>query len=311
MSRGQSQGGLPPDSCVEQEDAILEDAERLIHCYHDPRRHAMTRIILAPCSPFSVTPGLMKEAAQLARSHQGVHLHSHLAEELDEETYCRRIYDMRPVDFAASVDWLGPDVWFAHAIFLDDREIKLFGETGTGMTHCPSANMRCGQGIAKIRQMLDNGVKVGLGVDGSASNDTSNMFLEARLAQLLQRVAPARYLSEPPGGRGGFGGSPKALAAREALTMATRGGAALLGRDDIGALAPGMSADFIAVNLNQLGLSGTQRDPLAALVMCGPFRVDYSFINGREVISRGAFTALDVDDILARHRGVMDRIYRQ
>jgi cytosine/adenosine deaminase-related metal-dependent hydrolase len=137
------------------------------------------------------------------------------------------------------------------------------------------------------------------------------MFLEARLAQLLQRVAPARYLSEPPGGRGGFGGSPKALAAREALTMATRGGAALLGRDDIGALAPGMSADFIAVNLNQLGLSGTQRDPLAALVMCGPFRVDYSFINGREVISRGAFTALDVDDILARHRGVMDRIYRQ
>jgi cytosine/adenosine deaminase-related metal-dependent hydrolase len=311
MSRGQSQGGLPPDSCVEREDAILEDAERLIQRYHDPRRHAMTRIILAPCSPFSVTPGLMREAAQLARSRPGVHLHSHLAEDLDEETYCRRIYDMRPVDFAASVDWLGPDVWFAHAIFLDDREIKLFGETGTGMTHCPSANMRCGQGIAKIRQMLDNGVKVGLGVDGSASNDTSNMFLEARLAQLLQRVAPARYLSEPPGGRGGFGGSPKALAAREALTMATRGGAALLGRDDIGALAPGMSADFIAVNLNQLGLSGTQRDPLAALVMCGPFRVDYSFINGCEVISRGEFVELDVDDILARHRQVMDRIYRQ
>jgi cytosine/adenosine deaminase-related metal-dependent hydrolase len=311
MSRGQSQGGLPPDSCVEREDAILEDAERLIQRYHDPRRHAMTRIILAPCSPFSVTPGLMKEAAQLARSHQGVHLHSHLAEDLDEETYCRRIYDMRPVDFAASVDWLGPDVWFAHAIFLDDREIKLFGETGTGMTHCPSANMRCGQGIAKIRQMLDSGVKVGLGVDGSASNDTSNMFLEARLAQLLQRVAPARYLSEPPGGRGGFGGSPKALAAREALTMATRGGAALLGRDDIGALAPGMSADFIAVNLNQLGLSGAQRDPLAALVMCGPFRVDYSFINGCEVISRGEFVELDVDDILARHQQVMDRIYRQ
>jgi cytosine/adenosine deaminase-related metal-dependent hydrolase len=311
MSRGQSQGGLPPDSCVEQEDAILKDAERLIHRYHDPGLHAMTRIILAPCSPFSVTPGLMKEAAQLARSHPGVHLHSHLAEDLDEETYCRRIYDMRPVDFAASVDWLGPDVWFAHAIFLDDREIKLFGETGTGMTHCPSANMRCGQGIAKIRQMLDSGVKVGLGVDGSASNDTSNMFLEARLAQLLQRVAPARYLSEAPGGRGGFGGSPKALAAREALTMATRGGAALLGRDDVGALAPGMSADFIAVNLNQLGLSGTQRDPLAALVMCGPFRVDYSFINGREVISGGEFTALDVDEILARHRQVMDRIYRQ
>jgi cytosine/adenosine deaminase-related metal-dependent hydrolase len=311
MSRGQSQGGLPPDSCVEKEDAILKDAERVIHAYHDPSRHAMSRIILAPCSPFSVTPGLMKEAAQLARAHPGVHLHSHLAEDLDEETYCQRVYGMRSVDFAASVDWLGPDVWFAHAIFLDDREIALFAETGTGMTHCPSANMRCGQGIAKIRQMIDSGMRVGLGVDGSASNDTSNMFLEARLAQLLQRVAPARYLSETPGGRGGFGGTPKALSAREALEMATRGGAALLGRDDIGYLAPGMSADFIAIRLNQLGLSGTQRDPLGALIMCGPFRVDYSFINGREIISRGEFTTLDVDGSLADHRQVMERIYAQ
>jgi cytosine/adenosine deaminase-related metal-dependent hydrolase len=311
MSRGKSQGGLPPDSCVEKEDAILKDAERVIHEYHDASRHAMSRIIIAPCSPFSVTPGLMKEAAQLARAHPCVHLHSHLAEDLDEETYCQTVYGMRSVDFAASVDWLGPDVWFAHAIFLNDREVKLFADTGTGMTHCPSANMRCGQGIAKIRQMIDTGVKVGLGVDGSASNDTSNMFLEARLAQLLQRVAPARYLSEAPGGRGGFGGTPKALSAREALTMATRGGAALLGRDDIGYLAPGMSADFIAVNLNQLGLSGTQRDPLTALIMCGPFRVDYSFINGREIINRGAFTSVDVDEVLTSHRQVMDRIYKQ
>lgn len=311
MSRGKSQGGLPPDRCVEKEDAILKDAERVIHEYHDASRHAMSRIILAPCSPFSVTPGLMKEAAQLARAHPGVHLHSHLAEDLDEETYCQTVYGMRSVDFAASVDWLGPDVWFAHAIFLNDREVKLFADTGTGMTHCPSANMRCGQGIAKIRQLIDTGVKVGLGVDGSASNDTSNMFLEARLAQLLQRVAPARYLSEAPGGRGGFGGTPKALSAREALTMATRGGAALLGRDDIGYLAPGMSADFIAVNLNQLGLSGTQRDPLAALIMCGPFRVDYSFINGREIINRGAFTSVDVDEVLTSYRQVMDRIYKQ
>jgi cytosine/adenosine deaminase-related metal-dependent hydrolase len=283
----------------------------LIHEYHDPSRYAMSRIILAPCSPFSVTPGLMKEAAQLARSHKSVHLHSHLAEDLDEETYCNRVYGMRSVDFAASVGWLGHDVWFAHAIFLDDREISLFAETGTGMSHCPSANMRCGQGIAKIRQMLDAGVRVGLGVDGSASNDTSNMFLEARLAHLLQRVAPARYLSEPPGGRGGFGGSPKALSAREALDMATRGGAALLGRDDVGHLASGMCADFIAIKLDQLGLSGTQRDPLAALIMCGPFKVDYSFINGREIISRGEFTSVDVGDVLARHRQVMERIYKQ
>jgi cytosine/adenosine deaminase-related metal-dependent hydrolase len=309
MSRGESEGGLPPDSCVEKEDAILRDSERLIREYHDASRHAMTRIILAPCSPFSVTPGLMKEAARLARAHPGVRLHSHLAEELDEEAYCHEIYGMRSVDFAASVDWLGPDVWFAHGIFLNDREIALFAETGTGVTHCPSANMRCGLGIAKVRQMLDAGVPVGLGVDGSASNDGSNMFLEARLAQLLQRVAPARYLSEAPGGRGGFGGSPKALSAREALWMATRGGARLLGRDDIGSLAPGMSADFIAVKLDQLGLSGTQRDPLAALIMCGPFRVDYSFINGRQIIERGDFSDLDIGALLAQHRAVMDRLY--
>jgi cytosine/adenosine deaminase-related metal-dependent hydrolase len=311
MSRGKSQGGLPPDNCVEKEEDILRDAERLIGAYHDNSRHSMSRIILAPCSPFSVTPGLMKDAAALARQHPGVNLHSHLAEDLDEETYCQEIYGMRSVDFAASVDWLGPDVWFAHAIFLNDREIDLFADTGTGMTHCPSANMRCGQGIAKIRQMLDRGVKVGLGVDGSASNDTSNLFLEARLAQMLQRVAPNRYLSEAPGGRGGFGGTPKALSARESLEMATRGGASLLGRDDIGYLAPGMSADFIAVRLNQLGLSGTQRDPLAAMIMCGPFKVDHSYINGRPVIANGEFVTLDVEALLAEHVGVMDRIYQQ
>lgn len=311
MSRGQSQGGLPPDNCVEKEDAILKDAERLIASYHDNSRHSMSRIVLAPCSPFSVTPGLMKDAAALARANPGVNLHSHLAEDLDEETYCLDVYGMRSVDFAESVGWLGPDVWFAHAIFLNDAEIDTFAATGTGMVHCPSANMRCGQGIAKIRQMLDKGVRCGLGVDGSASNDTSNLFLEARLAQMLQRVAPARYLSEAPGGRGGFGGSPKALSAREALEMATRGGASLLGRDDIGHLAPGMSADFIAVKRSQLGLAGTERDPLAALIMCGPFKVDHSFINGRAVITKGEFTGLDVDALLAQHRGVMDRIYRQ
>jgi cytosine/adenosine deaminase-related metal-dependent hydrolase len=310
MSRGQSQGGLPPDSCVEQEDAILKDAERLIHRYHDPARHAMRRIVLAPCSPFSVTPGLMRDAAALARSHPRVHLHSHLAEDLDEETYCERIYGMRPAAFAESVGWMGADVWFAHAIFLTSEEIRRFAATGTGMVHCPSANMRCGQGIAKIREMLDAGVTCGIGVDGSASNDTSNLFMEARLAQMLQRIAPHRYLSEAPGGRGGFGGTPKALSAREALTMATRGGARLLGRDDIGHLAAGMSADFIAVKLHQLGLSGTQRDPLAAMIMCGPFKVDFSYINGRAVISGGEFVRLDVNKILQEHAAVVRRIYQ-
>jgi cytosine/adenosine deaminase-related metal-dependent hydrolase len=310
MSRGESAGGLPPDNCVEPEGKILADCERLIGAYHDPSRHAMSRIILAPCSPFSVTAELMKATADLARKHDGVRLHAHLAEELDEETYCQRVYGMRSVDFAESVGWLGPDVWFAHAIFLNDEEIARFARTGTGVSHCPSANMRCGQGIARVREMLDAGVKVGLGVDGSASNDTSNMFLEARNAMMLQRVAPARYLSEKPGGRGGFGGSPAALSAREALTMATRGGAAILGRDDIGQIAPGMSADFIAVRLNQLGLSGTQRDPLAALVMCGPFKVDYSFINGVEIIGKGEFHGLDIDALLAEHAGTMQRIYQ-
>ncbi len=309
MSRGESKGGLPPDSCVEDEAHILRDAERLIHRYHDMSPHAMTRIVLAPCSPFSVTPGLMRDAAALARQHPGVRLHSHIAEVLDEETYCQQIYGMRSVGFAESVGWLGDDVWFAHAIFLNDAEIALFAQTGTGATFCPSAHMRCGLGIMRAREMLDAGVTVGLGVDGSASNDTSNMFLEARMAQLLQRVAPARYLSATPGGRGGFGGTPTALSAREALTMATRGGAKLLGRDDVGQIAPGMAADVIAINLNQLGLAGTMRDPLAALVMCGPFKVDHSWINGVRVIDKGAFTRFDLGQGLADHRATMRRIY--
>lgn len=309
MSRGQSQGGLPPDSCVEKEDAILKDCERLIGQYHDPARHAMRRIVLAPCSPFSVTPDLMREIARLARRHPGVRLHSHLAADLDEEIYCQGVYGMRAVEFARSVDWLGSDVWFAHAIFLTSDEIHAFAETGTGMVHCPSADMRSGLGIAKIREMRAAGVTCALGVDGSASNDTSNLLLEARMALLLQRIAPARSLSQTPGESGGFGGSPKALSARAILEMATRGGARVLGRDDIGALAPGMSADFIAVRLNQLGLSGAQRDPLAAMVMCGPFKVDYSYINGQEIIAEGEFQTVDIGEILDAHARQMARLH--
>ena len=308
MSRGQSAGGLPPDSCVETEPAILRDAQRLIETYHDPAHGAMTRIILAPCSPFSVTPELMRDAASLARGFEGVRLHAHLAEELDEEIYCREIYGMRSVGFAESVGWIGPDVWFAHAIFLDDSEIDLFAQTGTGVAHCPSANMRCGQGIAKIRQMREAGVRVALGVDGTASNDTSNMFLEARMAMFLQRAAPARYLSEAPGGRGGFGGSTGALSARGALEMATRGGAAVLGRDDIGQIAPGKCADIISVDFNQLALAGADRDKLAALVMCGPFKVDNSIIHGRQVIAQGRLVRCDMADLLGRHRAAMNRL---
>lgn len=309
MSRGESKGGLPPDICVEEEEDILKDAERLIGTYHDMSDHAMARIVLAPCSAFSVTQGLMKDAAALARSYKGVRLHSHIAEVLSEEEYCLETYDMRSVAYAESCDWLGPDVWFAHAIFLNSSEIKTLADTGTGATFCPSAHMRCGLGIMRAREMLDAGVTVGLGVDGSASNDTSNMFSEVRFAQFLQRVAPDRYLSEAPGGRGGFGGTPGAMSAREALWMATRGGAKILGRDDIGQIAPGKSADLIAVKRTQLGMAGTQRDPLAALVMCGPFNADYSFINGIPVIEQGVFTRLDIDAAMRDHAQTMDRIY--
>lgn len=309
MSRGESKGGLPPDSCVEEEDAILQDAERLIHRWHDMSDLSMTRIVLAPCSPFSVTPQLMKDAAWLARRHPGVRLHSHIAEVLDEEVYCQQIYGMRSVGFAESVGWLGPDVWFAHAIFLNDAEIRLFAQTGTGATFCPSAHMRCGLGIMRAREMLDQGVTVGLGVDGSASNDTSNMFLEVRFAQFLQRVAPAQYLSEKPGGRGGFGGTSAAMSTREALWMATRGGARLLGRDDIGQIAPGKAADLIAVGLNHLGMAGAERDPLGALVLMGPFKVDHSWINGAHLIDKGAFTRIDIDRAMADHRAVMRRLH--
>ncbi|MBV6657169.1 MAG: 8-oxoguanine deaminase [Devosiaceae bacterium] len=309
MSRGESQGGLPPDSCVEDEEAILRDTERLIHAHHDMSRHAMTRIIVAPCSPFSVTEGLMREAAQLARQHRGVRLHTHVAETLDEETYCDEMFGKRVVGFCESVDWVGDDVWYAHAIFLNDREIRLLAETGTGATFCPSAHMRLGSGIMRAREMLDAGVTVGFGVDGSASNDGGNLFLEARLGIALQRVAPTRYLSEAPGGRGGFAGSPKGLSAREALAMATNYGAKLLGRDDIGHLAPGMSADFIAIKRDHISLTGTQRDPVAALLWSGPFTVDQSVINGVQVIEDGAFTAFDLPAAIAEHAQTMQRLY--
>ena len=310
MSRGQSQGGLPPDNCVEKEDHILCDAERLIRRYHDAGCHSMLRLVLAPCSPFSVTPELMRDAAQLARRHQGVRLHCHLAEELDEEDYCLAQYGMRSVAFAESVEWLGEDVWFAHGIFLDDEEIALLARTGTGIAHCPSANMRCGQGIAKVRQLLDAGVPVGLGVDGSASNDSSNLFLEARMAMMLQRVAPARYRSEAPGGRGGFGGDPGALSAREALILATRGGARLLGRDDIGHLAPGMSADWVAVDMNHLSFAGAQRDPLAALVMCGPFLASQVMVNGRMRVRDGQLLGTEPAALIREHARAMTRLYQ-
>jgi len=284
MSLGRSQGGLPPDRVVQSEEDILADCQRVIDEHHDPQPYSMCRIVLAPCSPFSVTPALMKESAALAR-HYGLHLHTHVAETLDEESFCRGKFGCRPVEYMEQLGWVGPDVFYAHAIHLNEEEIQLLAETGTGVAHCPSSNMRLGSGIAPIREMLDAGVKVGLAVDGSASNDSSHLLAEARLAMLLQRVQK------------GAG----ALSAQEALEMATLGGAAVLGRDDIGSLEAGQAADFIAIDLSRLEYAGAWHDPLAALVFCTPVNVALSVINGQIVVDGGHLVGLDLEEIVARH----------
>jgi cytosine/adenosine deaminase-related metal-dependent hydrolase len=284
MSLGESKGGLPPDRVVEDEDFILKDSQRAIEAYHDPTPCAMLRIVIAPCSPFSVTPDLMREAAALGRSY-GVHLHTHLAETLDEERFCLREFGRRPVGYAEDLGWVGDDVWHVHCVHLNEQEVALFAQTGTGVCHCPSSNMRLASGIAPVRAYLDAGVRVGLGVDGSASNDSSHLLAEARMALLLQRVS----------------GDPAGLSAEEALWLATRGGAAVLGRDDIGELSPGKAADFIGLHLGRLDYAGALHDPLAALVFCHPQRVDLSVINGRVVIEDGQLLTVDLGPVIERH----------
>jgi 8-oxoguanine deaminase len=279
MSVGESQGGLPPDKLVEKEADILRDSQRLIGQYHDPARHALLRIALAPCSPFSVSPDLMRESAALARSHRCVRLHTHLAENASDVVYSREKFGQTPGDYAESVGWVGPDVWHAHCVQLDDAAIAKFGRTGTGVAHCPCSNMRLASGIAPVRKMLAAGVPVGLGVDGAASNDASNLFHEAREACLLARVGAL---------------DASAMSARQALELATLGGARVLGRDDIGAIAPGMSADFIAVNLDRPAFAGAQHDVVAALVLCQCDTVDYSFIHGRRVVDQARLVTVDL-----------------
>jgi 8-oxoguanine deaminase len=289
MSVGKSQGGLPPDALVESEPDILKDSQRLIEQYHDNARYAMLRITLAPCSPFSVSQDLMRESAAMARSYAGVRLHTHLAENDSDVEYSLETFGVTPGDYAASVGWLGDDVWHAHCVKLDDRAIHAFGETGTGVAHCPCSNMRLASGMAPIRKMLNHQVPVGLGVDGSASNDTSHLLAEARQAFLMARVREE---------------DASALTARDALALATRGGARVLGRDDIGYLAPDMAADFITVDLDRLALSGTSYDPVAALIFCHIDRVDYSFINGREVLSPEGLFTVDLPSTLIKHRQI-------
>ena len=287
MSVGQSQGGLPPDRVVEREDEILKDTQRLIETYHDAGRYAMLRMVVAPCSPFSVSRDLMRESASMAR-HFGVSLHTHLAENVNDIAYSRETFGMTPAEYAQDLGWVGHDVWHAHCVQLDDAGIALFARTGTGVAHCPCSNMRLASGIAPIRRMRDAGVPVGLGVDGSASNDAGNMINEARQALLLQRV--------------GFG--PDAMTAREALEIATLGGARVLGRDDIGRLAPGMAADFVAFDTRGIGMAGGLHDPVAALVFCNPGQAAYSVVNGRVVVREGRLATLDLPSLVTRHNAL-------
>lgn len=303
MSLGQSRGGLPPDSCVEQEDDILADSERVIGAYHDPNPGSMLQIALAPCSPFSVSAELMRESAAIARRHK-VKLHTHLAETVDEERYTLERFGKRPVAYMDELGWLGDDVWFAHAVHVNDHEIGCFAGSGVGVCHCPSSNMRLASGIAPVMKYRRAGVKVGLGVDGSASNDGNHMLGEVRQAMLLARLqislrppeGPDTELSTSDPSR-----DAEWMTARQALELGTLGGASVLGRSDIGALAPGMCADFFAVKLDDVGFAGGLSDPVAASVFCAPARANWTVVNGHPVVANGAITTIDLPAIVAEH----------
>ena len=290
MSVGVSNGGLPPDSVVQREVRILADCERVIRQYHDPSPGSMLRIALAPCSPFSVSPRLMRDSAGLARRHN-VRLHTHLAETRDEEYYCLERFGKRPLDLLEDVGWLSSDTWLAHGIFFNRAEIARLGKAGVGIAHCPTSNMRLGSGCAPVIALRRAGCPVGLGVDGSASNDSSHMLAEARQALLLQRLRHGAA----------------ALTVRDALRMATIEGARCLGRDDIGSLEPGKRADIALFDLRALGYSGAG-DPVSALLLCAPARAHTLVVNGRIVVEDGELRTLRIDPVIARHRRLAARL---
>jgi len=290
MSIGESAGGLPPDSLVEREPAILEDMIRVVDRFHDPRPGAMLRVGLAPCSPFSVSRELMRDAALLARDKR-VMLHTHLAENDEDIAYSLAQFGCRPGQYAEDLGWTGADVWHAHCVKLDSSEIELFSRTLTGVSHCPCSNCRLGSGIAPVRAMRDAGVKVALGVDGSASNDAGNLVAEARMAMLLQRVA-----------RGA-----DAMSAREALEIATLGGAQVLGREDLGVIEPGKRADLAIWDMRGVEAAGSW-DPVAALLLCGPTRVRHLVVEGRQVVRDGQMVTLDLAPVLDRQRRLAARL---
>ena len=285
MSIGESNGGLPPDFLTEKEDFIIEDSIRLVDEFHDAQKYAMTHVALAPCSPFTVSTELMRDSAILARE-KGVGLHTHLAENIEDIEYSEVRFGKRPGDYAEDLGWVGDDVWHAHCVQLNHDEIDLFARTGTGVAHCPCSNMRLASGIAPVRKMRDHGVKVGLGVDGSSSNDSGHIMNEARQAMLLQRV----------------GGDPAALTARDALEIATRDGARVLNRQDIGVLAPGYAADIAIFDHNVIDFAGAHSDPIAALILCGPVKPRHTIINGKLVVRDGQLTTMNLQELMQRHR---------
>jgi cytosine/adenosine deaminase-related metal-dependent hydrolase len=301
MSLGESKGGLPPDSVVDTEENILKDSQRLIEKYHNAKPGAMTQIVLAPCSPFSVTSDLMKQSAKMAREY-GVHLHTHLAETEDEEQFCQQMFGHRPVGYMEEVDWVGGDVWFAHAVWVNDEEIKVFAKHDCGVAHCPTSNMRLASGIAPIKEYRAAGVNVGLGVDGSASNDGSHLLAEVRNAMLVSRVKEGLTgysLSNDP--------DRKLMTARQALHLGTRGGAAVLGRTDIGSLEAGKCADFFAVNLNKLAYTG-MHDPVSAIVFGQSMNVDYTVVNGKFVVKEGQLVTVDERKLIEKHNKAARRL---
>ncbi len=300
MSVGESKGGLPPDRVVEDEAFILRDMQRVVEQYHDSARGAMLRIALAPCSPFTVSEDLMRETARMASTLK-VGMHTHLAETDNDVAYSIEKFGKTPAQYAESLGWVGPGVWHAHCVCLDAHGTSLFARTGTGIAHCPSSNMRLASGIAPVKKWLEAGINVGLGVDGSASNDAGHMMNEARQAMLLARTKAITA----------NGGDPAALNARQALEIATRGGAAVLNRDDIGHLAPGMRADVIAFDMHTHAFAGALHDPLAALVFCLAPQVAWSIINGRVVVREGQLATVDLPVWVEEHnriaRDLVDR----
>lgn len=302
MSLGESQGGLPPDSVVDTPENILRDSQRLIEQYHDPNPGSMLQVVLAPCSPFSVTSDLMRQSAVLARDY-GVQLHTHLAETQDEVAFCQQKFGHTPVAYMEILNWIGPDVWFAHSVHVNHPEMRLFGEAGVGVAHCPTSNMRLASGIAPILDMLHWGVQVGIGVDGSASNDGSHMLAEVRQAMLLARVNAGLK-----GASLSAEGAPQIMPARVALELATLGGASVLGRTDLGSLEAGKCADFIAFRLDKLELAGALHDPLAALVFCSPVKVDLSVVGGKFVVKEGQLVNLDLPGLIEAHNLAAQRL---